>query len=365
MVLLGLSLISAIYGIILISSVVTNFPPGSTHVNVQISAMVIGVLLFVLFSYVDIDIIADKSKLLFILSLGFLSLLLIWGVGEVDVGERGWLRFGDIGIQPAEIVKITFIIIIAKMISNYKELRVLNSFFSIAKLGLVFVIMFGAVVFISQDLGSAIVYFAIFLIMLFIGGVKLRWFALAGVVLVALSPLLWTMLTPLQQARIMAPYFPLVVDPTGEDTLWQVHQSLRAISSGGFTGVGLGYGRFTQGRLIPAQHTDFIFSAAGEELGFVGCIVIVGLLIAITVRCFRVGIKSNNALGLLVCSGIAGMLIFHTISNIGMVMGFLPVIGIPLPFFSYGGSSIVTCFAAMGIVSGIKMRPKPERFKNY
>jgi rod shape determining protein RodA len=119
----------------------------------------------------------------------------------------------------------------------------------------------------------------------------------------------------------------------------------------------------TQRHLIPAQQTDFIFSAVGEELGFIGCMLVVLLLVLIISRCIYTGIKSNNPLGLLVCVGIAAMLIMQMLENIGMCLGVLPVIGITLPFFSYGGSSIVTCFAAMGIVSGIKMRPKPVRFR--
>ena len=119
----------------------------------------------------------------------------------------------------------------------------------------------------------------------------------------------------------------------------------------------------TQAGIIPEQHTDFIVAAAGEEFGFVGCILIMLLLVAIIIKCIYVGIKSNNSLGLLVCIGMTSMLIMQMLLNIGMCLGILPVIGITLPFFSYGGSSIVTCFAAMGIVSGIRMRPKPTRFR--
>jgi len=119
----------------------------------------------------------------------------------------------------------------------------------------------------------------------------------------------------------------------------------------------------TQRGLIPAQHTDFIFSAVGEEFGFVGCMIVVILLVVIIIRCIYVGVKSNNSLGMLVCVGLASMFIIQMVENIGMCLALLPVIGITLPFFSYGGSSIVTCFAALGIVSGIKMRPKTARFR--
>jgi len=364
MLLLALSLVSAIYGVVLISNAASALPNTEAIVSVQIGAIVIGVFLFILFSYVDIDILADKSRLLFVFSLLFIATLIVWGEGD-HVGRRAWLRFFGIGIQPAEIVKIPFIIIMAKMMSMYKEEKTLSTFFSLLKMGIVFIIMFVFVLYISEDLGTALMYFGMFIIMLFIAGLKLRWFAIGGALLVAASPLLWNMLSYTQQTRIRAPFFPDEVDPTGWGVLWQTHQSVRAISAGGFTGQGLGSGRFTQGGLIPEQHTDFIFAAAGEELGFIGGVAIIALMIVMIVRCIRVGVKSNNTLGLLVCTGIAGMLIVQTITNLGMTIGFLPVIGVTLPFFSYGGSSIVTCFAAMGIVSGIKMRPKPVRFRTF
>jgi len=333
---------------------------------VQIGAAVIGLVLFVLFSYVDIDIIADKSRFLFLFSILLISTLLIWGEGEEDVGRGAWLRFGNIGIQPAEVVKVTFIIIMARMITNYKELKTFNSIMSILKLFIVFAIIFGFVLIVSQDIGTALVYFGIIAIMLFAGGMKLRWFLIGAAVITATAPLIWeNFLNQKQRDRILAPFAPEIVDPTRQGVLWQPDLSVEAIATGGFLGQGLGNGRLTQTPgAIPAQHTDFIFSAAGEEFGFAGCMFVIILLLIIIIRCVHVGLKSNNPLGMLVCMGVAGMVIVQTIMNIGMALGIMPVIGVTLPFFSYGGSSIVTCFAAMGLVSGIKMRPKPVRFRN-
>ena len=363
--LLVLSLISSIFGIILINSIVKNFVPDTGELYVQIGALVIGLVLFVLFSYIDVDIIADKSRFLFLFSLLLISTLLIWGVGD-EVGRRAWLRFFDIGIQPAEITKVPFIIIIARMIVNFQERKTLNSILSLLQIFIVFAILFVFVLVVSEDMGTSLVYFGILVIMLFAGGVKLRWFAIGAAGITALTPLIWeTVLSEKQQARIIAPFMPEVIDPTRQGVLWQPDQSIEAIATGGFLGQGLGNGRLTQrAGAIPAQHTDFVFSAAGEELGFVGCIAIIILLVMIIIRCFYVGIKSNNPLGMLVCIGVAGMMIVQMVENIGMALGLMPVIGITLPFFSYGGSSLVTCFAAMGLVSGIKIRPKPVRFRN-
>ena len=366
MFLLIFSLISSIYGVILINSITKNFDAaagGQTYV--QIGAIVIGLFFFILFSYIDIDIIADKSRFLFLFSIMIIATLLIWGVGDEDVGRRAWLRFFNIGIQPAEITKVPFIIIMARMIVSFKELKTFNSFMSILQIFVVFSIIFGCVLVVSEDMGTALVYFGILVIMLFAGGIKLRWLAIGAAALTAMAPLIWErVLSEKQRERILAPFAPDLVDPTRTGVLWQPDQSIEAIATGGFLGQGLGNGRLTQsaGR-IPAQHTDFIISAAGEELGFVGCVLIIALLVVIISRCVYVGLKSNNPLGMLVCIGVAGMLITQTIMNLGMALGIMPVIGITLPFFSYGGSSVVTCFAAMGIVSGIKMRPKPVRFR--
>ena len=364
MMLLVVSLISAIYGIILITSVVSNQTERGIDVAVQIGAMVIGIVLFVLFSYIDIDIIAEQYGFLLLFSLMFLLTLQFWGYGQQETGNKAWLRFFGIGIQPSEVVKITFIIIIAKMIVNYRERKTLNNFVSLIQIILVFGLVFSLIIFVSRDLGSALIYLFILVTMLYIGGVKLRWFALGGAIVAAASPLLWNILTDNQRNRILAPFIPDQIDPGRQGVLWQSDLSVEAITSGGFRGQGLGKGLMTQSGFIFAQESDFIFSAAGEELGFIGCILIVILLVIIIIRCFYVGIKSNNLLGLLVCTGIAAKFISQTIENIGMCLGIFPVIGITLPFFSYGGSSLVTCFAAMGIVSGIKIRPKTVRFRN-
>ena len=361
--LLVLCLLSAIYGTLLVSSAITN--RDGVILSVQIGAIVLGVVLFVLFSYIDIDIIADKSIALFVISMLFISTLFVWGIGAEEVGEVGWLRFFGIGVQPAEVVKVPFIIIMAKMISDYKERRTLSSIVSLAKILFVAGMIIAMVIVASGDIGNPLMYIVVLLSMLFVGGLKLRWFLIGGALVAALSPLVWNyFFSDLQKERIQAPFWPEQIDPTRLRVLWQSDMSINAIASGGFSGQGLGSGTITQSARMPAQHTDFIFSVAGEELGFMGCLLVVLLLSAIIIRCMFVGLKSNNPLGMLVCMGVASVLIAQSILNIGMCLGILPVIGVTLPFFSYGGSAIVTFFSAAGIVSGIKMRPKPLRFRS-
>ena len=159
------------------------------------------------------------------------------------------------------------------------------------------------------------------------------------------------------------PYVPSI-DPDNSGINWQANQSKIALASGQLTGTGLYNGPQSQANRA-GKHTDFIFSVIGEELGMIACVLCILLLMAIAIRCIYIGMTSGTDLGMLVCVGVAGSVLYQTFENTGMCMGVTPVIGITLPFFSYGGSSIVSMFAAMGIVSGIKYKRKPSRYALY
>ncbi len=146
---------------------------------------------------------------------------------------------------------------------------------------------------------------------------------------------------------------------------WHAKQSKLALASGRLTGTGLGNGPQSQSDAIFAKHSDFIFAVVGEELGMIGCCAVLFLLLLVIIRCIVVGLRSKDTLSMLVCFGVASTVIFQTFENIGMCIGIAPVVGITLPFFSYGGSSLFSMFAAMGLVSGVRYRPKPERYKMY
>ena len=180
-----------------------------------------------------------------------------------------------------------------------------------------------------------------------------------------LSPISWTRIFDTYQRQRILVLFDPTVDPSAQSVRWQMNRSLRMLQNGGVAGQGLGKGTMVQAGLLPAQHTDFIFASAGEELGMLGCLAILLLLAAIIARCVYVGVKSGNYMNRLICVGIAGMLLSQIAVNVGMCLGVFPVVGLTLPFFSYGGSSIVTMFAAMGFVSGINMRPAPDSNARY
>lgn len=364
MVLLILCLTCAVFGLVVISSAVQSYGDAGKYVLVQTAALFIGLGLFVALTIIDIDIIADKWPLLFLFDTAFLLLLIPFGYSD-NTGNTGWLRFLGIGIQPSEVVKVVYIVLMAKHVSYLKEYKNLNSVLSIGQLGIHFLFMFGLIIFVSSDLGSALVYLFIFAVMLFAAGVKLYWFVIALAGVAAVTPVLWNhFLKDYQKERILMPYDP-TIDPDGFGIRWQPNQSKIALASGRLTGTGLGEGPQSQSSAIAGKHTDFIFSVIGEELGMIACCVVLALLIAIVIRCVYIGIKSRNTMSMLICFGVAATIMFQTFENIGMCMGITPVIGITLPFFSYGGSSMFSLFAAMGLVSGIKYRPKPERFRRY
>lgn len=364
MLLFALCLTCSIFGLVVISSATATSKEGSTHyILIQTVAILIGIALYVVLTVLDLDVIADKWPILAAISLALLLALIPFGVDD-GTGNKSWIRFLGVGIQPSEIVKVIFTVLMAKHISYLKEYKSLNHVFSVAQLAVHFFLPFALIVIISGDLGSALIFFFLFVVMLFAAGLKFYWFVLGAAAMAGIIPLAWqSLLKDYQKARILAPYTTNVVDY--DNVIWQAKQSKLALASGQLTGTGLFNGPQTQSQAVPEQQTDFIFAVIGEELGMIGCCVVIALLLAIIIRCVKVGLRSKNSMSCLVCLGVASIFLFQTFINIGMCMGLTPVIGLTLPFFSYGGSSMFSLFAAAGLVSGVKFRPKPERFHRY
>ena len=365
MFLFTMSVICALYGIVVIASATKSYENGSAQfVIVQTLALVLGMLLFIAMTVIDVDIFAQHWTWLYGLSALLLLSLIPFGAVS-DTGNNGWLRFFGIGIQPTEIVKLAFIIVLAKQLAYLKDYKNLNSVTSVAQIVGHFILMFGLILVTAQDLGSALVYFFIFAVMLFVAGVKIYWFIMGAAAIACMVPIFWTyFLEDYQRNRILAPY-DSSIDPDNTGINWQQNQSKIALASGQLTGTGLGDGTQSQSNAIPGKHTDFIFAVIGEELGLIGACLVLLLLMIIVVRCIQVGLRSGSTMSMLVCFGVTATVVFQTFENVGMCIGIAPVVGITLPFFSYGGSSLFSMFAAMGLVSGIKYRPKPARASIY
>lgn len=363
MLLLGLCLLASIFGIVVISSA-TQSLGASRYITVQTSAVLIGVVIYILMTVVDIDIVAERRELLFLFNVLFIATLIPWGV-QGTTGNRSWLAFSwlPFNIQPAEICKITFILVLAKSMSISRQR--ISSLRSVGVITAHTLIMVGLILVASSDAGMALVFLMIYVIMAYAGGVGFGWFLAGAAAIAAVMPIAWTNFVRDDQKQRILMIFDPTIDPDGLDVRYQTRISTSYIRSGGLSGQGLFHGAQTQSGTLPAQHTDFIFSAIGEELGLLGCCAVLLLLGAIVVRCIWVGVKSDSYMNRIICIGIAGMLIVQILTNVGMCIGVFPVIGLTLPFISYGGSSIVTMYLAMGIVSGIHMRPAPDSNARY
>jgi len=327
------------------------------YVVVQVFSIILGIIAFVIFTIIDSDILGEQWKWLFVIDALLLVALVVFGEDD-GTGNKAWIRFAGIGIQPSEVIKVIFIVVAAKQMSYLREYKDINSFWSVVQMAGHFILVFGAIIVVSSDLGSATIILLIFLSMFFAVGVKLYWFALGGAAVAAAIPLLWNyFLKPYQKNRLIAPYNDSI-DPDGWGITWQTTQSKLTLSSGRLTGVEEGHTASS----FTGKHTDFIFSCVGENLGMIGCLIVIALLLVLIIHCVRVGLHAGRLYDMLICFGVASALAFQTFVNIGMCIGITPVIGITLPFFSYGGSSMVTMYAAMGLVSGVKYKPKPQHF---
>lgn len=365
LVLLALCVGSTLFGLVLIASATRYLGTANSLrlLLVQSAAAIIGIALYIFLSMLDLEVLVRKWKWILIFNIGFICMLVPFGVTRN--GNKAWIQFSwmPTAIQPAEIVKITFILLLAKQLEwIWEERRELRSFHAVFPPAAHLLFMVGLIYAVSGDMGSALVYVFIFLSMTVAAGMAWRWFA-AGFAAAAAGIAGLYKLGKIPS--YMVDRFHAIFDHSFEplDAGWQQTRSLLAIGSGGWFGQGLFNGTQTQSGKgsLPYRHTDFIFSVAGEELGFVGCIAIIVLLSAVIFRCLQVARHARTPLSAYVCVGMAGMLIFQTVENIGMCLFVMPVIGLTLPFFSYGGSSLVTLFASMGIVSGIKKRAIPER----
>ena len=362
LVLLALCTGTTLFGCLMIASA-THYTGSYKNVVVQLAALCLGIVAYVLMSMLDLAEISKYWKWLLGGSL-VLILLLKTPLGMESGGNRAWLGVEGIpvSLQPAEIVKITFILLLARQLVYLQENRDLKSVPSIAMLGGHLILIVGVYAAVSGDMGSALVFVFVFACMCFVAGVAKRWFVIG---ILGGSFAFYVLgetdkINPYMKERFMT-LFDHDLDIRGVG--WQQTRSLLALGGGKLTGQGLFHGTQTQAKdawSLPARHTDFIFSVIGEELGMLGCLFTIALLAAIIFRCVLIARHTQQKMDMYICVGVAAMLIFQVICNIGMCLFVMPVIGLTLPFVSYGGTSIVTLFAAMGMASGIQKRTRPE-----
>lgn len=344
-----------IIGILGIASATQVADGGSPrYITIQLVAFVLGIAAVLLLSLVDYNSFGDMHNIVYGITIVLLVSVLFLGT-EIK-GAKSWIDLGPINFQPSEVAKIGFILAFAKHLEAKKDK--LDSFKDVS-ISVAYIIVPIALIFVQNDTGTALVFIFISAMMLFAAGLNYKYIIGAIAAFIVSMPLMWFLLQPHQKNRIRTFLNP-ELDPRGSG--YHVIQSKTAIGSGQFFGEGLFDGTMNNNGFIPERHTDFIFSVLAEELGFLGGILIIVLFTILLLRCIHIAKAAKDTYGMLISVGITAMFLFHVLENIGMTIGVMPVTGIPLPFVSYGGSSLVTNLLAIGLVLNVGMRRQVIRF---
>lgn len=355
--LLLLALCCSVYSLILINSATANDLAHDRFLIVQGVATVLGVIAFIVVSLIDMEAVKRFWKPILVFNV--LMQLSMYVIGKSVGGNQSWIEVGPITIQPGEIGKILFIITFsAHLVTVFEEI---NRWQTILQLGFHAMLPFGAITVAQHDAGVAMGYLLIAITMIFAAGVSYKWI-FGGVVLgLAAVPVIFQFLNGYRLARIL-----VLLDPSidklyeGRQYYYQTAQSKIAIGAGQFSGSGYMQGLQTQYNKVPIDESDFIYTVAGEEFGFVGAMLIIILLALLVIRLLYVSYRAGSTFSALLTVGVAGMFMFQSFQNILMCLGMFPVIGVTLPLFSYGGTSVVTMYITLGMAAGVRMRAKPS-----
>lgn len=356
-ILFGASSFLSFMSILTIFGSVDNF--GRSKLVMQIAMTVIGVAAVFLLANIDYRFFIDRFYIfMFLASVILLAVTLLFGISGINMetGNKSWIKLPIIGIsiQPSEFVKIAFLCTLSKHISMVKERlnRPLVLLGLLVHLGIII-----GLILLSGDLGVALVYIGVVLVVLFCAGLS-GWYFLGGAAVVAVAfPFAWELLAPYQRSRIIYGFQP-ELDPMGYGM--QPLMSREVIARGGLLGKGLfGGGMYEQ---LTASHTDFIFATVCEKFGFVGGFLVVAALVVLAVRLFYIGFKCHDTVGKLICCGCAAVIIIQTLENLWMCLALVPVVGITLPFMSAGGSSVLALYLLMGLAHSVYAHEKKFYF---
>jgi rod shape determining protein RodA len=314
----------------------------------------IGLTLFFVVASVDYHWLDTFTVPIYLVVLGLLTVTML--IGTRLFGAQMSVTVAGLDFQFSEIGKVLMVIVLASYLTKRRN-RV-GRLSTIIGAGLIMAVP-TILVFLQPDLGTALVFVAILLGMLFMSGASLGWMGLLAGAAIAAAPVAVSLLQDYQRDRLFC-FLDPYADPQG--ACYQLVQALNAVGSGGWLGQGLTAGRQNQLGYLPVQSTDFIFTVAAEELGFVGGIVLLALFGLLLWRILVIGWGAHDALGMMVAVGLASMLLFQILINVGMVIGIMPVTGIPLPFVTYGGSSLISLLFGMGILQSVRMRSRKPTF---
>jgi rod shape determining protein RodA len=358
-VLMTAALAVAVFGLFMIYSATrgdSNISSPYYYVRSQGIGLVLGFIFMIILSVVNYQSIARWRTYLYGLTLVLLVLTLIIGSGGETVGANRWLELPFLRLQTSELAKLLLILSLGAVLAEGVELRGRLRFVILC---VVYMLIPCVLVYLQPDLGTALVFLAILTVMLIVWGIRLPHLGLlAGVgafatvfVLRILPSAFGVSLLKEYQMQRLTTFLNPDSDPTNLG--YQLTQSKIAIGSGMFTGKGYLDGTQTHLNFLPAHHTDFIFSVIGEELGFMGAMLLIGLFAVIIWRAFRIARMSRHLYGTLIAAGVAAVFVFQVFVNVGMTIGIMPVTGIPLPLVSFGSSSLVVFLMAVGILESV------------
>jgi rod shape determining protein RodA len=345
---LGTVLVLAAIGIMLIYSATYFSDPGLTWVRKQVTWMVIGFGLMLVFLFVDYHVFFDIAPILY--GIGLALLLYLDVFGRLTANMRGWIHIGGFQFQPSEFAKIFTALMLAKFFDTneraYLNLRTFIHVMAIIGAPVLLILL-------QPDFGTAASFFPLVAVAMFFGGIRWRIWVVMLMIFLLLCGLSWGILKPYQKERILT-FLDSNRDPLGKG--YQVTQAKIAIGSGGIHGKGFRNG--TQGKLgfIPARHTDFIFSVLGEEWGFIGVVIVLGLYLFLIMQALTFAKHARDRGGTFLVICLIAFFIFHVLINVSMQIGVLPTTGIPLPLLSYGGSSTMMFLIAIGLILNVDMR---------
>ena len=348
-------LILSIFGIAMINSAVAGNQQLATYVPRQTIFVGVGLLVILVSSIIDFHYWISFTRPLFILTV--VLLIVVFVLGKASFGSARWLSTGLVDIQPSELGKIVIILVLAEFFAKNRD-RPHDLRWIISSL-----IPVGAVVIwilLQPNLSTSIVIFVIWFSMLFISGLPLKYLGIFLIAIVVLAVVVFPILAPYQQVRILDFFFP---NPNARyGNTYNVDQALITIGSGGWYGMGYARGSQVQLRFLKVRHTDFIFSALSEEFGFIGAALVLLLIGFVIWRCLRIARNSEDTYGALIAYGFAIVMFFQTIVNVGVNLSLIPVTGLTLPFISYGGSSVVSMLLGIGLVQSVALHPKTLQF---
>ena len=345
------------FGLVILSSATHATTTGSyAQLYKQAIAFGLGITLIIIILCFDYNFLGKYYKALYIASIVLLAMVWIPGLGKSMGGARSWLNLGPLDFQTSELVKLTFILSYAKIVEEKRGK--LNTIQDLIPLGLYALPIVGLLI-IQPDLGTTIVFCCIIAGMLFTAGLNDKIIKRAIIIVVVAAPLMYLMMADHQKIRIEAFLHP--DDPTLPGN-YQVMQSMIAIGSGGIKGKGLYQGTQNQNDFLPVQDSDFIFAVIGEELGVWGMAIIMILYAFFLIRMLTIAREAKDFYGTLIVVGVMCMFAYQIIQNIGMTVAVIPVTGVTLPFVSYGGSSLMTSLANLGLVLNVGMRRKKINF---